>query len=105
MPACKQKQKNAILSLTSTSNLTQTQNLNPNTNDNNSKNKRVNEQMSTHSCSPILSKKSSFAHESANSTSFEKLTSINPNCLYFIMLDKGNLRRGANTARFERGDW
>ena len=64
--------------LTPTLNLTQTvtlalinPNVNPNlnlkpkpqltTNDNNLKNKRVFEQMSTHSCSLVLSKQSSFA--------------------------------------------
>ena len=35
----------------------------------------------------------------------KKLTSINPNCLYCITLDKGNLGAGANETKFERGDW
>ena len=69
------KQKNAIQALTPTPNLTQTetlattlmlvqtqtQNLNCNTNDNTLKNKRVNEQVSTQSCSVILYKQSLFA--------------------------------------------
>ena len=71
------KQKNAILALTPTLNLTQTVTIalinpkvNPNltikskpqlTTNNNLKNKRVFEQMSTHSCSLILSNQSSFA--------------------------------------------
>ena len=51
------------LALTLTLIPTQTQNLNLSANDNNMlKNKRVNEQMSTNSCSLILYNQSSFAH-------------------------------------------
>ena len=50
------------LALTLTLILTLTQNLNLNANYNMVKNKRVNEQMRTHSCSLILNKQSSFAH-------------------------------------------
>ena len=67
-PACKNQKQNAIPPITPTLNLTQTvtlalrltliltqaQNLNSNTSDNNLKSKRVNEQMSTQSCSLIL---------------------------------------------------
>ena len=45
--------------------------------------------MSTHSCSLILSKQSSFARLSVHRHFlWKKLTSINPNRLYFITLDK-----------------
>ena len=35
----------------------------------------------------------------------KKLTDINPNHQYFIMLDKDNLGGGANETRFESDDW
>ena len=38
-------------------------------------------------------------------TSLKKLTSNNPNLLYFTTLDKDSLGGAANETRFERGDW
>ena len=38
-------------------------------------------------------------------TSLKKLTSNNPNRLYFTTLDEDNLGGAANRTRFERGDW
>ena len=110
------KQKSAVLALTQTLNLTQTvtlaltltlflfqtQNLNPNTMIIHQKT-RVNEHPLLLSYSLI-----SRAHcmlERNWAIPLKKLTSVYPNRLYFITLDKDTLGGGANETKFERGNW